>query len=524
MADPVIPTIDDVIPKKAIDDINRIDAQAIIHNLPEAYVGSPIEENIETSTSEVRLNKSSWDSIHQQAIKNYDFFNDNKRRWLNQVLMQKFTQNIDLVPRFDLPITNYLVIMQSTIYDRMTTIFLQNAKESDKLEDLSLPNFRLALQDFQYALFAQGIGFIYVINKSGKILLKNIKNHHIVYNFDFSRVCVRAKSVTYTGSTDEQVYIYDYYEQLADGTYSYYTFEAKDYFSFDFEKGSKIDDDLKETLKFRYLGNFKVLPIVYASRYMDNVSKLSPITQADEILNILLAFGLAGVPMSVFVKIYVKNSLFGQGNDKLEGFSDLYDILQLKTEEEAGKVDTGDLTALKNFFSIFEAILGWLAQFVGLNQSVVSSKMNEVRKSGASKFADSRSGQIFRDHMLVKLDFFEEQLFESINSIRKGKPPYKFRLIDKNTSILSDPNDLSDYFEKTVRNKFEPYLDALAKLHKITKSDAKILADEIRVQNKEYFPEGAIEDKEPNMQNGLKKATLKGDNMENDNEDDGVTA
>ena len=222
----------------------------------------------QSANTEIRLNKADWDGIFEAVRKNYDYFNDNKRAWINFVLTSKFTNNYDLIPSFAFPITNYLTIMQSTIYDRMTTVLLKEAKENQEIEDISLVNFRSVLQKVQYDLFLNGVGFVYIINKGGKIVLKNIKNYDIVYNYDFSRVCIKARAVSYTGSYDEQIYLFDYYEQQEDGKYKYATFQGKDFFDLDFEKGFNSKPEQKKALHFTYKGIFEEIPVAKISKYI----------------------------------------------------------------------------------------------------------------------------------------------------------------------------------------------------------------------------------------------------------------
>ena len=86
--------------------------------------------------------------------------------------------------------------------------------------------------------------------------------------------------------------------------------------------------------------------------------------------------------------------------------------------------------------------------------------------------------------------------------IKKMKP------IDKdNISLLADSGDLMQYLVEGVREKFIPYIEAIAKQHGITREEAIIKAKEIQEEFDNYLKPDMEELNQATMETEIKKET-----------------
>lgn len=463
------------------------------------------------------INQSSaWSEIHYDIKKNIDFLNGKKRGYLNAYISEKFTSNYDLLPRLEFPVTSFFVTMLSTFYNN-STMFVGN-EGNDLGEYINIFKLKLVLRDFQQHRFLNLASFIRVVTGTSKTDFELVLGYDIIYDYYFENVCVRLKR------RSDNLSEFEYYKKDGD-RWGRVTFIAKDFGSFPYSKMFEFDDNERATFQISDVSYFNALPIVPLFSNIDRYSYPSIYVSFDEIFTTLLSFGLAGAPMSLFVKIFIKNNDLNNNSQKYKAFGDLLAILELGEKDDVGKVDTGDLTSLKNFFTIFEASLAWLARMVGISTNAVSSQTNEVRKSGSSKYVDNGPASIFRSSYIVEFDEFEYRLFEAIKKLNNNLSDFEFKPIDKsNDRLMTDDGTFIDNLINEVRNMMTPYEEAIAKKYNVNKVKAKKIAKEIQKEFEKYFPNGydgnsgSVNDGSKTPFN-LKKGYLNGDHAQNIVED-----
>lgn len=462
------------------------------------------------------INQSSvWDGIHADIRKNVDFLSGKKRSYLNKYIADKFTSNYDLLPRLEFPITSFFVTMLSTFYNS-STMFVGVEGESLS-KHINIFKLKLVLRDFQQHRFLNLASFIRLVTGGEKTDFELVIGYDIIYDYYFENVCLRLKQ------RSDNLSEFEYYKKIGN-KFGRVTFVAKDFGSFPYDKMFEFDDEQKRTFQISEVTYYDVLPIIPLFSNIDRYSYPSIYASFDEIFTTLLSFGLAGAPMSLFVKIFIKNNDLNNNSQKYKAFGDLLAILELGERDDVGKVDTGDLTSLKNFFTIFEASLAWLARMVGISTNAVSSQTNEVRKSGSSKYVDNGPASIFRSSYIVEFDEFEYRLFEAIKKLNNNLSDFEFKPIDKtNDRLMTDEGTFVDNLINEVRGMMTPYEEAIAKKYNVDKSKAKEIAVEIQKQFEKYFPKGY--DSNESVEGSttpfnLKKGYLNGNNAQNITEDD----
>lgn len=477
-----------------------------------------MEDNGNDYSKILKIEPGIWSEIHATIQKNLDFFYNKKSMHLNQYIMSKFTSNYDLIPRTPFPITRFFVTMLSTFYSNSTR--LTSMSEGQALEGLSEVSLRLALNVFQNRRFLNEASFIRIIT-GPELEFENIKETDIVYNFNFTKICIRKEQL------EDETSIFEYYE-FKNNKWWRIEFTAKDFYLAPYENMLEMTSEQKASMKATTPVSWKALPIIPFFANLDKYAYPSVFVAFDEVFNTLIAFGLAGAPMSLLVKIYVKNNSINKNKAKYQAFGDLLTLLELDKDDDAGKVDTGDITSLKNFFAVFEASLAWLGRMVGISVNVVSSQMNETRKSGSSKFVDNGSAEIFRSSYLSEFDEFEYRLFKACKALQPKMKDFKFQPIDKsNSKLLSDSDSFTDRLITEVRNMMTPYEEAIAKKYNVPLKDAKVIAGNIQKQFESYFPNGYNDGNSQKPQEesgtgafGLKKGYLNDKNAKNIVEDD----
>ena len=481
---------------------------------------SDSNKNKDEFSSILKIDANAWQPIHADTQKNVDFFHKKKTEYLNDYINHKFTSNYDIIPRLPFPLTTFFVTMLSTFYNDGTMIKDAGGKEIIGINIISL---KQSLNHFQKQRFLQEVGFIR-IQTGAELKFEKVTGTDIVYNFSWKKICVRREQ------NEDMTATFEYYE-LKNGKWYGMSFTSRDFFSLDYDNMLNMDSDKKEMLNATTPEVYAACPIIPFFGNLDKFAYPSVFVAFDEVFTTLISFGLAGAPMSLLVKIYVKNNDLNSNKAKYDAFGDLLTMLELGKDDEVNKVDTGDLTSLKNFFTVFEASLAWLGRMVGVSTTVVSSQMNETRKSGSAKFVDNTSAEIFRSSYILDFDEFESRLFDACQKLNPKLKQYDFNVIDKsNDKLMMDHNSFVDGLVQEVRNMMMPYEDAIAKRYNVGKEKAKSIAAETQEQWKKYFPYGmgvgekGMEDKAKASESSsapfnLQKKDLNGDGAKNIVED-----
>ncbi len=473
----------------------------------------------------LKIEAGAWQEIHRDMKKNIDYFYKKKKAYMNAYIDEKFTSNYDLMPRIPFPLTTFFITMLSTFYNNGTRLTSMNS--GNELIGLSEVSLRLALDEFQKKRFLQEASFIRIVTGS-ELEFESIVGTDIVYNFGWTKICLRKEQL------EDQTSIFEYFE-YSRGQWYRFEFEDKDFYSAPYDNMLNMNNETRANMKATPIEKWKTCPIIPFFANPDKFAYPSVFVAFDEVFNTMIAFGLAGAPMSLLVKIYIENNSINNNKDKYKAFGDLLTLLELGEGDKVGKVDTGDLTSLKNFFAVFEASLAWLGRMVGISVNVVSSQMNETRKSGSSKYVDNGSAEIFRSSYLSQFDEFEYRLFKACKILQPKMSNFKFQPIDKsNSKLLSDSNSYIDGLINEVRNSMMPYIEAIAKKYNVTIEEAEAIAEDIKKQMKKYFPDGykdglGVQKVKENSSGkpgdktkapfGLKKGTLNGKNAKNIVED-----
>lgn len=479
-----------------------------------AGIDIPKLEN-EDSQSLLSVDSDKWAQIQEHIKKNAAFKNNRKEEYFAAVIGDKFTNNAEMIPSFNFPLTKYFVIMLSTLYSAKTVLPAIDPAN----EILDTTNVLFTLDSLQQDAFLNEVGFVRINNGDlVKCKLESVKCYDLLYDLNFENVLLRVKQIPKKKS------IFEYYQVIEDGCL-YYTLESNS-----FSQAAKINWDaltpeIIQTFNIKLKGKLPTMPIIPLFFNDEPTANLSPVVVADEILNILIMFGLAGMPSSMLVKWWMTKMASVQGTSK-EQQKSLFDMLEAivlntqgPTEEKIGTVGTGNGESFKNMMIIFEAIVSWLGQMMGISKTTLKSQLREVRQAAASKFVEGKGSDIYRSHLIILFDEFEQRLFNAIGKFYPKLDIKNMKPIDKdNLSLLADSGDLMEYLIEGVREKFIPYIEALAKLHGITKEEAVKKAKEIEDDYKKYLEEadlmmqnaGNSGKTSPKTKYGLKKGTING--------------
>ncbi len=482
----------------------------------QAFDGNIPKMQNEDSQNLLSVDNPQWAFIQDDVIKNIAFKNNKKNRYLYEVINEKFTNNGEFMPNFNFPITKYFIIMLSTIYsDRTVLPAIDPANEI-----LDVTNVLFALDGLQQNAFLNEVGHIRVNNSDPKTCtLNSISVTDILYDVNFENVLLRVKQIPKKKS------IFEYFMVLENKTCKYYTLESDSMGEAARIDWEKLDQQTIKSFNIVYRGILPALPIVPLFFNDDKTPSLSPVVTADEILNILVMFGLAGMPSSMLVKWYITQMGNVKGTSK-EKQASLFDMLEAITlnmsgnsKEEIGTVDTGNGESFKNYMIIFEAIISWLGQMMGISKTTLKSRLREVRQSAAAGFVEGKGGDIYRSHLIILFNEFEQRLFKTISKFYPALDIKNMKPIDKdNISLLSDSGDLLQYLIEGVREKFVPYIEAIAKQHGITREEAIKKAKEIQEEYDKYIKpdlemqmnKGGDDKSLSKEKFGIKKGNIKG--------------
>ena len=440
-----------------------------------------------------------WKEIHNVSLENTDYFDNNKMPYINNLIYQDYTVNAELIPIIPLAITRYLVVAKSNNYNKSYALEVGEGQDIKKL--LSFNNLKSGLCDCIMNFNLHDAGFIRFFNKGNKLRFQSIPNCDIVYDFNFAKYNIRLKRIS------DQLYLYEYFEELGEVTYLRVEFAASDMYTIDYEalrglakeqlelKGKNSIANLitpknqefpRDTsgLDLRSVSIMKTpttIPLFGNSR---RISSRSMFVDADLILNVLLGFGLANVPHALLMKIWIKNARKGANMDeKLGALADILDALPLTEGEDAGIIKGDSLAGFKNFFDIFEALLTHIAQLEGIPRGAMQLA-NPTRQSSAGKQTDNKSSNIFREFFMQKLNDFEERIFDAINlALNKD---YEFKNIDKSLSLTMSSNEVLQEMILATTNGFEEFITAVSKAKGISYDEAEAMLDKALVSKEKY--------------------------------------
>lgn len=470
----------------------------------------------ENSESILAVDNSQWAAIMENVIKNVAFKNNKKDRYLFEVVAEKFTNNGEFMPTFNFPLTKYFIIMLSTLYsDRTILPAIDPANEI-----LDPVNVLFALDGVQQNVFLHETSHIRINNSNPETcMLNSINIPDIMYDINYETVLLRVKQ------RPKQKSIFEYFAVTPDKRCKYYTLESDSMYSASKIDWDKLDEQTIKSFNIVERGILPAMPIVPLFFNDDKTPSLSPVVVADEILNVLMMFGLAGMPSSMLVKWYITKmgNIKGTSKETQKSLFDMLEAITLNvsggTKEEIGTVDTGNGESFKNFMILFEAIVSWLGQMMGISKTTLKSQLREVRQAAASKFVEGKGSDIYRSHLIILFNEFEQRLFKTIAKFYPKLDIKKMKPIDKdNISLLADSGDLMQYLIEGVREKFIPYIEAIAKQHGITREEALIKAKEIQDEFEKYIKpdmemqQNQSSDKKIDSKSkfGLKKGNIKG--------------
>lgn len=468
-------------------------------------------EHKQKDSSILEYSPANWAGIHNEAIENDIFFKGDTRAFIDDVIYTSFTDNAKAIPNVDFNITEFMIVHISNMYVGRDE--LSDNKGETPPSTVDIHAYKEALQDVSDNFFLHSVGFLYIHkNNQGEITFQSISPADIVYDWNFNKVCIKVGSHSVGKST------FEYYEREKDGCRCA-IFTANDFF----DAGTnpfELSDREKERIGFTVVGKFKEMPIVPLFKNRERIAYLSPIARLHKFLVVMVGFALAGIPMSVFIKLVLKTA--NQSNkDIKDGFADMMNLLNIGIEDSLDKLNTGDGEAFLNFLRIMEALLAMMGQLLGLPKSNVGSGIKEVRKSGASKYQDNLPAMNFRRRRIMKFDSFERKIFNAVKKIYPKLSGFDFRPIDKdNESLIFDAETLQGYLIEGIKSGLMPYTNAIAIKYGVKPEVAIKLADQAKKEFKKYkdLISGKSENKE--VAGGIKKSDLKDKNYKNDEEDD----
>jgi len=480
------------------------------------YSGSGQQGSVQNASRIKEYRAEAWTQIHAEVSENEVFYSGDTRAFIEEIITSGFTDNAKAIPPVDLNITEWIIVNVSTLYIGRDQLSDHQGEIPPKYVDSD--SYKEALQEASDSYFLNGAGFIYIHKgKTGEISFKSIKPFNIVYDYNFNKVCVQI------GIYDEQRYVFEYYEKQSNGKVKGVTFIANDFFSAS-NSPLTLGKREKEVLLMRELGSFDSMPIIPMFRLVEKICTSSPIARLHKFLVVIVGFALAGVPMSVFVKLYLKTN--SMSSDAMSSaFADMMAILNLKEGDDIGVVDTGKGEAFINYLVIMESLLSLTAQMMGVSKTAVGNSVKEVRKSGASKYQDNLTALNFRRRRVNKWDKYERNIFKSLKLLRKSLSSFNFRPIDKdNESLLFDPESLQSYLIEGVSNGLIPLTNAVAIKYGLTPTEAEKLTKTIKKEIKTYdtiYNAMGVTPEKKELAGGLKKGDLKGNNYQNEQEYDG---
>lgn len=471
-----------------------------------------------------------WAMVIDDAIQNQSYYDNKKGNYFSQTIGRKFEQNEKYMPYFNMPITRWAVNMLSTLYNSKTVLpaldkavkgeevnpkeVLTNVKKKEKLM-FDKQNVIFALNDFQKNRILNDVGFVYLDNMSkGKFTIRysSVNVYDIIYDCNFEEILFRKKQIPKGNSLFEYYRVDTNYETGETKTVRR-TLEAKSFSEIKSLEWKNLDEETISAYNISPEQTIPCLPIIPLFGNSEKTATLSPLAIADELLNIMFMFAFAGLPSSLMVKWFAKvqNIMVkgGQTKQKLASIFDVMDVQELMKDEEIGVVKTGDGNNFVNYMVVFEAILSWLVQLMGVSSTSATSQLREVRQSGASKTVSSKGGDIYRSQFVIEFSEFESRLFEATKKwFGDGvNADLELDVIDKdNISLLADIGDLQNFLITSVKEKFTPYITALARINGITEEEAENLAGEIKEQSEKWQVGQAqqMENKDNSQKNGLK--------------------
>lgn len=473
------------------------------------------------------IDNSVWAIIIDDAIQNQSYYDNKKGNYFSQTIGRKFEQNEKYMPYFNMPITRWAVNMLSTLYNSKTVLpaldkavkgeevnpkeVLTNVKKKLKFDK---QNVIFGLNDFQKNRILNDVGFIYLDNRDKFVIrYSSINVYDIIYDCNFEEILFRKKQIPKGKSLFEYYRVDTNYETGETRTIRR-TLEALSFSEIKSLDWKNLDEKTIDAFKISAEQVIPCLPIIPLFGNSEKTATLSPLAIADELLNVMFMFAFAGLPSSLMVKWFAKvqNIMVkgGQTKQKISKIFDVMDVQELLNNEEIGVVKTGDGNNFVNYMVVFEAILSWLVQLMGVSSTSATSQLREVRQSGASKSVSSKGGDIYRSQFVIEFSEFESRLFEATKKwFGDGiNADLELDVIDKdNISLLADIGDLQNFLITSVKEKFTPYITALARINGITEEEAENLAGEIKQQSEKWQLGQAqqMENEEKSQKNGLKK-------------------
>ena len=495
-----------------IDDARNSNIQQTGLNLPGYSDGN--------NTNLLSLEHSIWAEVIEDIIQNQSYMDNKKNNYFSKTIRMVFEQNEKYMPVFNFPLTRYIINMLATLYNNKTVLPTVDRVVDDSSEKglkLDADNVLFALNQHQISYFLNDVAFMKILNKDkNTVRYASIKAYDLVYDCNFEEILLRVRQIPKGKS------IFEYYRV----EYDYYT-DTQKVISFTvegngFNEVAKIDykNLTPEIIKAHNISAQRILPALPIVPMFGNSEKtatLSPIAIADEVLNVLFMFGLAGLPSSLMVKwfINVQNSISrspGGAKMKIAKIFDMMDVQELLKDEKLDTVKTGDGNNFVNFMVVFEAVVSWMAQMMGVSKTSVGSQLREVRQSAASKGVSGSGGDIYRSQLIILFSEFESRLFEATKKFFVGADKLDLRPIDKdNISLLANTGDLLTFLTQAVKEKFIPYIDAFARLNGVTTEEAEKLAQKAKEQFEKYGLNAVTKENGPaGQKKDLKSKALKG--------------
>lgn len=451
----------------------------------------------------VSLN-SNWELLQSIALENQAFFDNDKRYYVQNKIFTNYTVNYDIIPNMNLNITQFLAVNKATFYDN--PIIETEDGDSSFSDYIDTKSLALALSKTAIQNILHKVGVLRVKTGEKKLKFETILTQDVQYDYNLDNIIIRLKPYFINGNDKASEFWFEWYQRVGE-TNSYRMVKFTSSYSNKFNPESFGKSDIYKNMST--VVNFKTLPIVFFFSTSHKKPVRSNFVDTDLIMNLLLGFGLANAPSSLLVKIFIKTSMGSTPNqgDLSTQLGDVLDVLGLGKDDDVGKVDTGDLTALNNFFLILEKILVHTAQLEGMQRSSFTMAQ-QTRQSGVAKVADNKASGSYRNYLNREVNSFEDMVFETINKLSEKE--FKFKNIDKSEFTTWSASETLDYFMTAATNGFESYITALAKIKKISLDEAEKYAEKIKSDMKKFYREilGENQPQEMKKVDGVDKGYL----------------
>lgn len=414
---------------------------------------------------------SQWLNLHAIARENQSFFEGDKRGYISNKIYEEYTVNSNIIPNLNLNITQFLTVKKASFYDN--PIIEEESGSTDFENFIDTDSLSNALSDTAISLILNKVGILYIKTGEDKLYFDSILIQDAFYDYNLDNVIVRLKPISPDVGDEVQLFEYAWYKKNNPNSYTMKVFSGKYDIKFTSNAFYTEYSFVNDPKCFIRSAEFSALPLVFVFDTNHRSVVRSNFVDIDTVANMLLGFGLANAPSSLLVKIFIKNGLnqiSPNQSDFQRQFGDILEILGLGKDDDVGKVDTGDLTALTNFFIVLEKILVHTAQLEGMERTSFTMAQ-QTRQSGVSKIADNRSSGGFRNYQNRKINKFENNVFKAINTLL-GKE-FKFKNIDKSEFTSLTSSEILEYMNVAVSSGFEDYISGLAKVKKISIAEAE---------------------------------------------------